>query len=148
MTACPKALEALEKIIGPSPYRAREGVNTGGANGVFYLHLLKEDAEDSKRVVAKNLTTGIKRPVPQVKVCLEGELIYPLLRGRDIKPWLGEPQAYILTHRGENYKYSRRGTEIKYPMCPALTDLPPFWASAGLVVRNLWRLDPLFNFCP
>ena len=150
LTACPKALEALEKIIGPSPYRAREGVNTGGANGVFYLHLLKEDAEDSKRVVAKNLTTGIKRPVPQVKVCLEGELIYPLLRGRDIKPWLGEPQAYILlTHRaGEKLRAIPAGElKSKYPHVAQYLD--GFASILGQrrtrVVRNLMAAGPFYS---
>ncbi|PIU52792.1 MAG: hypothetical protein COS90_09585, partial [Deltaproteobacteria bacterium CG07_land_8_20_14_0_80_60_11] len=40
LTARPKALKALKKVIGQSDYRAYEGVNTGGANGVFWLEIL------------------------------------------------------------------------------------------------------------
>jgi hypothetical protein len=99
VTASPQALSALDKIIGPSYYRAREGVNTGGANGVYYLQIQGSTGIDG-RVLVANITAGAKRPVPKVEACLEGELIYPLLRGRDIVKWHGEPGAYILlTHR-------------------------------------------------
>ncbi len=95
VTASPQALPALEKIIGPSCYRAREGVNTGGANGVYYLEL-QGPAGRGGLVKVTNLITGVKRSVPKVEACLEGDLIYPLLRGRDIVRWHGEPGAYIL----------------------------------------------------
>jgi hypothetical protein len=95
VTASPQALPALEKIIGPSCYRAREGVNTGGANGVYYLEL-QGPAGRGGLVKVTNLITGVKRSVPKVEASLEGDLIYPLLRGRDIVRWHGEPGAYIL----------------------------------------------------
>ena len=103
VTASPQTLPALEKILGPSCYRAREGVNTGGANGVYYLELQGSTGVGGK-VLVKNLTRGAKRPVPEVKAWLEGELIYPLLRGRDILRWHAEPGAYILLTHGEGEK--------------------------------------------
>ncbi|MBC7264407.1 MAG: N-6 DNA methylase, partial [Chloroflexi bacterium] len=42
LTARPKALNAVRKMLGRSDYQAREGVNTGGANAVYWMEILTE----------------------------------------------------------------------------------------------------------
>lgn len=150
LTACPKALKALEKLIAPSYYRAREGVNTGGANGVFYLHLPEEVTGDDKTLTVRNLTAGIKRPVPEVTARLEGALIYPLLRGRDIRPWKAEPQSYILlTHReGEGLRaIPEQELKDKYPrVAQYLAEFAPILDQRRTrVVRNLMATGPFYS---
>ncbi len=50
-------------------------------------------------VVVRNVTEGAKREVENVQAALETDLLYPLLRGRDVGRWQAAPQAHILvTH--------------------------------------------------
>ncbi|MEM4720947.1 MAG: hypothetical protein QXT73_02630, partial [Candidatus Methanomethylicaceae archaeon] len=94
LTARPKALSALRKVLGRSDYRAHEGVNTGGANGVFWLEVLGKRPDGL--LIVRNLTEGAKRKVEQVTTVLEPDLVYPLLRGRDVQRWRATPSAHIL----------------------------------------------------
>ncbi len=96
LTARRKALDAVRKVLGPSEYRARAGVTTW-ANAVYWLEILAERPDGL--VVARNVTEGAKRKVEAVTVELEPDLIYPLLRGRDVRRWQAEPTYHILlTH--------------------------------------------------
>jgi hypothetical protein len=74
----------MEKIKGMPDYRARTGVFTGGANGVYHLERLKYAPQHSK---FRNITERAKRPVPQVEVDLENKYVYPLVRGKDLGRW-------------------------------------------------------------
>jgi hypothetical protein len=69
-------------IYGKSAYQARVGVFTGGANAVFYLEpLIAQSAR------FRNVTERAKKRLPQVEVELEPELVYEIVRGRDIQRW-------------------------------------------------------------
>ena len=102
ITARPKALEALKNVLGKSDYQARAGVYSGGLNAVYWLKGVESAGEDphtgKKLVRAVNLTEGQKSGIHQLydPVLLEEELVYPLLRGRDVKRWQAEPSAHIL----------------------------------------------------
>lgn len=88
------ALKASRKLIGSSPYEAHEGVNTGGANAVYWIDVLHESPGGS--LVVRNVTEGAKRKVDEVEVAIEAELVYPLLRGRDVDRWSAVPSIHIL----------------------------------------------------
>ncbi len=94
LTARPKALRAVRKVLGLSEYKAHEGVNTGGANAVYWVEKVMERPEGL--VVVRNLTEGAKIKVDEVTEPLEPDLLYPLLRGRDVRRWQAEPSALIL----------------------------------------------------
>lgn len=95
LTGRPKALKAIKKVLGKSDYKAHAGVYSGGANAVYWLEILDRQADDL--VLVTNITEGQKRDVPKVpSMALEPDLIYPLLRGRDVRRWKAEPSAYIL----------------------------------------------------
>ena len=94
LTARPKALKAVRKLLGPSAYKAHEGVNTGGANGVYWLEILATRPDGL--LVVRNITEGAKRKVEQVTAVLEPDFVYPLLRGRDVQRWRATPSAYLL----------------------------------------------------
>jgi len=87
------ALHALRKLRGQSAYRAYTGVYTGGANGVYWLEVLGRHGE---LLHVRNHTQNGKRDVPQVEALIEAELVYPLLRGRDVQRWRAQPSAHIL----------------------------------------------------
>jgi len=92
-----KAIQALRNVLGPSKYRAREGTNTGGANGVFWMEITGQ--RPGGLVMIANATENIKRDVPDTQAALETELLYPLLRGRDVQRWSASPSlSILLTH--------------------------------------------------
>jgi methylase of polypeptide subunit release factors len=90
-------LAAVARILGPSPYRAREGVNTGGANAVFWISVMKASPG---RSTVRNITQGARKLVPATQAGIESCLIYPLLRGQNVARWGAIPEHSILiTHR-------------------------------------------------
>ena len=97
LTGKPKAIRAVKKVLGQSDYVAHEGVNTGGANGVYWVDIVNKRPDGL--VLISNITEGAKRKVESVQMAIEPDLLYPLLRGRDVKKWQAEPSAYVIvTH--------------------------------------------------
>jgi len=97
LTGRPKAIKAVRKVLGQSDYTAHAGCYTGGANGVYWVDII--DKRPDGLVLVANITKGAKRQVESVQIAIEPDLLYPLLRGRDVKRWQAEPSAYIiLTH--------------------------------------------------
>jgi len=94
LTARPKALRAVRKVLGESDYEAHEGVNTGGANAVYWVEVVMKRPDGL--VVVRNITEGAKVEVDEVTEPIEPDLLYPLLRGRDVRRWHAEPSALIL----------------------------------------------------
>jgi len=96
LTARPEALEAVRKVLGKSDYEAHAGAYTGGANAVYWVDI---DKHLGDLVVVRNITKGAKVKVDEVTETIELDLLYPLLRGRDVCRWRAEPSAWILiTH--------------------------------------------------
>jgi len=94
LTAPKKSLAGIQKVIGESAYKAHEGVNTGGLNGCFWINII-EKLKDSTLLI-ENLSDVGKKKVKQVQTVIEPDLIYPLLRGRDVSRWHAESSAYII----------------------------------------------------
>jgi len=115
LTAHRKALRAIQKVLGKSDYEAHAGVYTGGANGVYWLEVLTKRPDGL--LVVRNLTEGTKRKVAQITTEIEPDLIYPLLRGRDVRRWQAVPSAHILMVQDPE---KRRGIDeeelqLRYP---------------------------------
>lgn len=94
LTARRRAIRALRKMAGKSSYEAHEGVNTGGANAILWLTVIH--ARKDGMVLVQNLTEGAKRKVEEVQALLEEDLVFPLVRGRDVQRWKALPSAHIL----------------------------------------------------
>lgn len=94
ITASRYVLSALRKVIGPSSYRAYEGANTGGLNGVYWVRILEE--RPNGLVVIENLGNIGKKKVSTVRATVEPELLYPLVRGRDVQPWKASSEVFLL----------------------------------------------------
>lgn len=94
LTGRPKVLKSLRKVLSASPYRAYAGSYTGGANGIYWLDrvLVRPDG----LTVVRNITEGAKVKVASVTDTVETDLLYPLLRGRDVKRWTALPSAHVL----------------------------------------------------
>jgi hypothetical protein len=93
ITGRPRALKAVKNVLGQSDYEAKAGVCTW-LNGVYWIEVV--DTRPDGLIVVNNLTEGAKRDVENVQVAIEPDLLYPLLRGRDVSRWRATPQAHIL----------------------------------------------------
>ncbi|MCS7161803.1 MAG: SAM-dependent DNA methyltransferase, partial [Bacteroidia bacterium] len=92
------AYQAIRKVAGGSAYVARAGAYTGGTNGVFWVRIIERRPDGL--IIIQNLTEEAKVKVEKVVKEIEPDLVYPLLRGRDVRRWGAEPSAWlILTHR-------------------------------------------------
>jgi hypothetical protein len=115
LTASQAALAALQKVVGASEYRAYEGSNTGGLNGVYWLHVLERQPDGLLRV--ENLYNVGKTKVKRVETLLEPDLVYPHLRGRDVSRWRGQPSAHILMVQDpvKRTGYEESWLKVNYP---------------------------------
>jgi hypothetical protein len=94
ITGRPKALKGIKKILGKSDYIANLGCNSGGANAVYWVDIVTQRPDGF--VVISNITEGAKRKVESIQTAIEPDLLYPLLRGKDVKRWKAKPSAFII----------------------------------------------------
>jgi hypothetical protein len=73
---------------------AHAGAYTGGANAVYWVDIV--DKRPDGLVMVGNITKGAKVKVDKVTKEIEPDLLYPLLRGRDVQRWNAQPSAWIL----------------------------------------------------
>jgi type II restriction/modification system DNA methylase subunit YeeA len=86
MQLTPTAVEAVRKLLtGPQHYEAHEGVNAA-LNQVYFVRI-KERTPDGRLVITNPEEPGQKKSVKQVEAAVESDLVYPLVRGRDVKKW-------------------------------------------------------------
>lgn len=104
ITARPKALKALHRVLSASSYQARAGTFTGGANAVYWLELIGE--RPGGLVIVGNVTESARRKVNRTQAAVEKDLVFPLLRGADVSRWSAKPSlSIIVTHeKGQRLK--------------------------------------------
>ena len=94
LTAPTQVLPGIQKVLGQSAYKAYEGVNTGGLNGCFWIRVLGK--RSNGELLIENLYDAGKIKVQHVQAVLEPDLVYPLLRGRDVHRWQATPSVHII----------------------------------------------------
>jgi hypothetical protein len=116
LTARSKALRGVGKILGKSEYEAHEGANTGGANAVYWVEPVLHRPDGL--VVVRNITEGAKVKVEEVTEPIEPDLLYPLLRGRDVQQWRAEPSVWMIVPQDPDdptRAYPERRLQSDYP---------------------------------
>ncbi len=96
--SAPKGLvEPLRKLAetGEPAYVAHEGINSGGANGIYWLSVDGE-ADSAGRIPVSNHHDVGRTQVAKRYGLVEKKLLHPLIRGRDIRRWSAEPSTHIL----------------------------------------------------
>lgn len=93
LTAGGERLAAMGRVLGANGYRARTGVFTGGANGVYHLRIL---SEAGALVTVSNVQDRAKRKVEQVCTEVEKTYVFPMLKGSGIQPWRTRYDTYLL----------------------------------------------------
>lgn len=112
-------VRALETVVGPSGYpdMARKGTDTRGANAVFWVEELMERPDGIP--IVRNLIEAGRGERWEVQRPIEPDLLYPLIRGRDLQRWAAIPRArivlpYLTTGPGTPLTEHRLATE--YPL--------------------------------
>jgi hypothetical protein len=93
LTAYPNVLAAVQKVTGNSDYQAYAGT-CGWLNGVYWIHVLK--ILPNGNLLINNLYDIGKKKVKLMQAQIEPDLVFPLLRGRDVKRWCIEPSVYTI----------------------------------------------------
>jgi type II restriction/modification system DNA methylase subunit YeeA len=96
MQITPKVVEGVKKLLtGKQFYEAHEGVQ-GALNQVYFVQV-KGKTSDGKLIITNSPEPGQKKRVKQLEVAIEPDVLYPLIRGRDIKKWYVEfKNRYII----------------------------------------------------
>jgi len=115
MTSSTKAYEAIGKIIGSSPwYKAHAGVYTD-LNAVYWIDILLRQPNG---LLIRNIDVpGLKKRVKEIRKIIDPDLIYPQIRGRDVKKWYtGNPSTYILLPNDKTGKTMEHSElKVNYP---------------------------------
>jgi hypothetical protein len=86
MQVTPNIASAVRKVIGGSQYyEAHAGVYVG-LNQVYFIKVLGR-APDGMLIITNPPESGQKKRVRQVEAKVEPDLVYPLIRGEDVKRW-------------------------------------------------------------
>ena len=116
MQVTPNIANAARKVMGESRYyKAYEGVNTA-LNQVYYVKVL-ERTSDGMLIITNPPESGQKKKVKQVEAKVEPDLVYPLIRGEDVKKWYVEfkDRYIILPSDSKGNSLSPTTMRIKYP---------------------------------
>lgn len=117
MTGTEESFGAIRKVIGESPwYSAHEGVNTG-LNQAYWIKIISGQLNDL--LITNPRLPGQKKKVKQIKQVVEKDLVYPLLRGREVKKWYSNKElGYIvlpIDERGGTLSHTK--LKVEYPKC-------------------------------
>ncbi len=118
MQVTEKILPYVRRITqGSSPYKAHEGVNVA-LNQVYYVQV-RGKTPDGKLVITNPPEPGQKKKVKQVEAVVEPDLVYPLIRGRDVKKWYVEykNRYIIIPHDSKTGNpISHSDMKVRYPL--------------------------------
>ena len=88
------AIAHIANAVGEAAYRGREGCNTLGLNGAFWIQTLTERKDGF--LVVSNLHDSGKIKVKNVNMAIEPDFVFPLLRGRDVERWKALPTYQVI----------------------------------------------------
>jgi len=89
-------IERLRTFEGKNNYKAHRGTAID-PYGVFWLKV-KQILSDG-RILIENLTERSKRDIPKMEAVIESDLVYPGLRGSDIKRWHATSQINVMKQK-------------------------------------------------
>lgn len=110
----PESLSGVDKLIGESEYSGYEGANTGGANGIYWTKVIQPVG---KNLLIENEYDIGKRKFDRVQAEVERDLLFPLLRGRDISRWSASCSTRIILAQDPDRRVGipERQMKLKFP---------------------------------
>jgi len=89
MQVTPDIVDAVRKVLGGGQhYEAHAGVYTS-LNQVYFVKVIGR-TPDGMLIITNPPESGQKKKVKQVEAKVEPDLVYPLIRGEDVKRWYVE----------------------------------------------------------
>jgi methylase of polypeptide subunit release factors len=92
MITSKEAYSILEKIMMPSAYTGNCGIKTA-YNSIYWLDILSGTPDG---ILIENIGETGKRKSERCREIIERELVYPLVRGRNVKMWYFDYASYIV----------------------------------------------------
>lgn len=90
------------------------GIHTYGANAVYFLAIQSELPRGL--VAVRNIVEGAKRNVDCQESTVERDVVFPLLRGRDVGTWRASPGQYILVpHQANGDPIAETQLKVEFP---------------------------------
>lgn len=119
MSAPEEQIELMRRLLGSNVYRARTGVFTGGANGVYRLQIHGAQECDGRRLMrVSNVVERAKRRVEQVDVWMEKDYLFPMIKGSNVRRWNVNYDTYLLCpHTAQTKQWPVPG-EVLRETCP------------------------------
>ena len=143
LTAPENSVKAIRTIIGNSTYNAYEGTNTGGLNSCYWIDVLKE--LPNGEILIQNMNNIGRIKLKHVEAILEADLIFPLLRGRDVIRWKAKPSLHILLAQDPNTQIGYPEVEMKERWPKTYSYLRLFEGNASNPVRGTLRGRALYK---
>ena len=92
-------------------YKARKGVDTS-ANAIYWI---KEKQRVNGKIIFENSPETSKKHIKQVKDVIEENLVYPLIRGKDIFKWKYKtPYKIIIPYTEDGKVINKKYLKINY----------------------------------
>lgn len=115
LTCFKEAWTPLNKMLGKSHYKAHEGVNTLGANGIYWLNVLEKRADG--KLLVENICEAGDNNVMKVQKLIEPDFVYNLLRGKEICQWkIKSEHSILMMHDPKERKgYNEKNISVEYP---------------------------------
>lgn len=138
LTLPEKAFNAVNKIKGKGYYHGYEGINSGGANAVYWLNILgvasrikekidipaylrnilgiKDEEIEIKKIVVENITEGMKKEVKKVRTAIEDFFVFPLIKTQHLKKWKLKGYVYTLQMQDPKKRigYDERWVKVNF----------------------------------
>lgn len=115
MVSTKKIKAVVERIIGNSPwYEAHAGIFSG-LNAVYWVDILSR--QPNGLMIRNTSVSGLKREVQKVVTVIEEDLVYPLIRGREVKRWYVESpfNYHVVPTDKEGIILSSSVLKVTYP---------------------------------
>lgn len=109
----------IPKKEGVHSYHAQLGANTAGANGVYWIELSNTSPDPKSDLIAiRNLPHLGKRVVPFVEMVVEKDLVYPLLRWKDVDAFSAKPSGHIIIPQDPDQRcgIDEKTMKTRYPL--------------------------------
>jgi type II restriction/modification system DNA methylase subunit YeeA len=117
MQITPRVTNAVRKLLtGTQHYEAHSGVYVA-LNQIYYVQI-KNETPDGMLIITNPPEPGAKKKVGQIEAIVEPDLIYPLLRGKDVKRWYAEckDRYVIIPHNPTTGKpYKPEDMKVEFP---------------------------------
>lgn len=106
---------------GENRWTFGKGLDTRGANGVFFVDVLDDDHPQRRVLIENDPKAGRRKEIKARRGWVEAALVHPLLRGRDVGPWQAKPSGYILA------PYRPESIGVLLPESEFRRDYPESW---------------------